>query len=519
MSSPFEAKSYLENLFSACVRGGREDLSDSQNYAVDWLYDHPYSALFAGTGFGKTIVILTLLDRLFSEGYNAKVLISAPIKVANTVWPLEPPRWRHTAWITPAVLRVEDDDPRLLSERDRMMKDLHPKLLHMGDREEAARVKVSLVKQHLTVLKERLRRKLLAHKSLIHVINHEAIDWLVNDYHERKRPWPYRILIWDESSKLRDHNSNVFNAIKEMRPYMDRVHELTATPAKQSYIYFFSQIYLLDQGQRFGRGITAFRQRYFTQNRWSHKWEIRPGGAEDMERVISDIVLPIKKSDFSDLQKPLIRIRPVQLPDPIVDKYKDLEETSILETPDEEIIEAKSAGILNGKLLQLASGAVYDNKRGVHYFHESKYDELEQLLDETQDEPVLCSYWFKPTLTRLKQRFPKAAVMDSQGKMIEPWNRKKFKLMFIHPASASHGIELQFGGHHLAVFDLFHSAELFEQLIGRLDRRGQEETVTVHLFTARKTIDNVVARRLQHLEDAQEVMYRRLQRLHRKLKR
>ena len=514
----FDAEPYLDQLFKNAVRGDREDLTESQDYAVDWLYDHPYSALFAGTGFGKTIVILTLLDRLFAEGYHAKVLIDAPIKVANTVWQPEISRWRHTAWMSSTILRVEDDDPRLIAERKRMNEELHPRLSHMTDRKEAAKTKLSLIGQHLTELKNRLRRNLLKSRSLIHVINHEATDWLVDYYVTRRKPWPYRILIWDESSKLRDHNSNVFNAIKDMRPYMDRVHELTATPAKQSYIYFFSQIYLLDQGQRFGRGITAFRQRYFTQNFYTKKWDLRPGGAEEMERVISDIVLPIRKADFRDLEEPMIRIRPIQLPDIIVKQYREFEETAILEAPDEEIIEAKSAGILNGKLLQLASGAVYDNQRGVHFFHESKFEELEQLLDETQDEPVLCSYWFKPTLARLKQRFPKAAVMDPQGKMIEQWNRRKFKLMFIHPASASHGIELQFGGHHLAVFDLFHSAELFEQLIGRLDRRGQEETVTVHLFAARRTVDNVVAKRLQHLEDAQQAMYRRLQRLHRRLK-
>lgn len=495
-----------------------EDLDEYQRYAVQWLYDHPYSALFAGTGLGKTIMIDTLLNRLFDEGYNAKVLISAPIKVANTVWTLEHLKWRHTVWMNPALLRVEDDHPKLLSARAEMGAELTLKLAGMKDRPAAAKMKQSLLGEYLTSLKNQLRLRLLQHRSRIHIINHEAIDWLVDYYVTRRLPWPYRIVIWDESSRLRDHNSNVFNAIKEVRPYMDRVHELTATPAKQSYIYFFSQIYLLDQGQRFGRGITAFRQRYFTQNQWSKKWELRPGGDEEIEKKISDIVLPLRKRDFVSTPEPIIRIRPVLLPAPLLKQYKKFEETSVLQTPEDEIIEAKSAGILNGKLLQLASGAVYDNNRGVHFFHESKFEELEELLEETQDEPVLCSYWFQPTLARLKARFPKAAVMDPQGKMVDKWNRRNFKLMFIHPASASHGIELQFGGHILVVFDLFHSAELFEQLIGRLDRRGQEEDVIVHLLSAQGTVDGVTAKKLQHLEDAQNAMYRRLQRLHRKLK-
>lgn len=507
----------LDAVFSRVIHD-ETDLDEYQRYAVQWLYEHPYSALFAGTGLGKTIIIYTLLDRLFSEGFNAKVLIDAPIKVANTVWPNEYQKWRHTVWMDPTILRVENDHPKLLSERARLTEELKPKLAHLTDREAAARMKASLIGQHLTTVKNELWLRLLKHRSLIHVINHEATDKLVDYYVTRRKKWPYRIVIWDESSKLRDHNSNVFNAIKAMRPYMDRVHELTATPAKQSYIYFFSQMYLLDQGQRFGRGITAFRQRYFTQSPYTKKWELRPGGDEEIEKKISDIVLPLRKRDFVSTPEPIIRIRPVLLPAPTLKQYQEFEATSVLETPTEEIIEAKSAGILNGKLLQLASGAVYDNKRGVHFFHEEKYAELEELLDETQDEPVLCSYWFKPTLARLKQRFPKAAVMDPQGKMVDKWNRRNFKLMFIHPASASHGIELQFGGHHLVVFDLFHSAELFEQLIGRLDRRGQEEDVIVHLLAARGTVDGVTAKKLQHLEDAQNAMYRRLQRLHRRLR-
>ncbi len=507
----------LEQVFRHVVRD-KDDLHDYQKYAVNWLYENPYSALYAGTGLGKTIIVLTLLDRLLMEGFNAKILIAAPIRVVNTVWGNEIARWRHTAWLSSTILRVEDDNPRLIAEKNRLMADLKPKLAHMINRQEAAKVKQSLIGEALTDLKNRLRRRLLKSRSLIHLINHESIDWLVDYYVTQRKPWPYRILVWDESSKLRDHNSNVFNAIKEMRPYMDRVYELTATPSKQSYRYFFSQIYLLDRGERFGRGVTAFNDRYFTQNKYSRAWTIRPGGAEEIERKIADIVLVMRKDDYSDLQKPTINIRPVFLSDQVKNKYRDFEATAILETPEEGIIEAQSAGILNNKLLQLASGAVYDSVRDVHFFHEAKFDELEQLLDETLDEPVLCSYWFKSTLARLKKRFPKAAVMDNQGKMVIPWNKQKFKLMLIHPASAAHGIELQHGGHHLAVFDLFHSAELFEQLIGRLDRQGQVEPVTVHLLSAMGTVDNTVARKLRVLEDAQTAMYRRLQRLHRKLR-
>lgn len=514
----FDAELYLDQLFAHAIRGA-EDLHDYQEYAVDWLYDHPYSALFAGTGLGKTIMLLTLLDRVYSEGYTAKTLIAAPIKVANTVWRQEASRWEHTAWLSSSLLRIENDDPRIVAEKKRIDRKLTPELKEIADRKEAAKIKVSLVQQHLTAMKERLRKNMLRSRSHIHVANHEMIDWLVDYYVARRKPWPYRILVWDEASKLRDHMSNVFTAIKDMRPYMDRVHLLTATPAKQSYIYFFSQIYMLDRGKRFGREITHFRNRYFSQNIYSKKYTLRPGAAEEMERLMSDIVLPMSKEDYSDLQKPIIRIRPVRLKDNTKEKYKSFEQTAILLTPTEEVIEAKSAAILNGKLLQLATGAVYDQNRGVHYYHEEKFDELEQLLDETLDEPVIATYWFKPTLERLKKRFPKAQVMDKAGRMIERWQKKPPKLMLLHPASSAHGVDgLQHVCHQMAIVDLFHSSELFGQIVDRINRQGQNHPVTVHLLAARGTVDGIVAKRLQIMEDAQDAMYRRLQRLHRKLR-
>jgi hypothetical protein len=213
-----------------------------------------------------------------------------------------------------------------------------------------------------------------------------------------------------------------------------------------------------------------------------------------------------------------VRIRPIEMPKKIVDAYANFEANAVLEAGDT-IIDAVNAGVLNGKLLQLASGAVYDNEKGVHFFHESKFDELEELLQETQDQPVLCTYWFKSTLARLKKRFPKAEIMDKAGKNVFKWAKKPPKLMIAHPQSTAHGVDgLQEYCNTLAVFDLFHSAELFEQLIYRIARPGQKEPVTVHLFSAQRTVDSLVGKKLQAMEDAQVAMYRRLMRLHAKLR-
>jgi SNF2 family DNA or RNA helicase len=196
--------------------------------------------------------------------------------------------------------------------------------------------------------------------------------------------------------------------------------------------------------------------------------------------------------------------------------YRRFERELVLELPNE-TIDAINGAVLCGKLLQFASGVVYDGNRIAHPIHDEKLLELQSLVEETLDEPVLVAYWFKSTLRRLKELFPRAAVMDREGKQVEPWNKRKYKMMLVHPQSVGHGLNLQYGGHHIAVVDMFYSLELFTQLIGRLDRPGQTKTVQIHLLAARGTIDETVAMNLEHLRRAEDEMFRRLQELRRGL--
>ena len=469
----WRAKQYLTELFRYAVREPA-DLTVDQREAVEFMYRNPASALFLDTGYGKTVISLTMLNRLIvDDGYTGKVLIVAPIRVATRVWPREPRLWTHLAWMQMTILRVEDDDPRL------------PR---------AAR----------TAEKERLRRELLDSPDQIHVINQEAVGWLVERCAER-RCWPYRVVIFDESSRLRDHNSVVFKALKRVRPHIRRFHELTATPASQTYLHLFSQIWLLDKGDRFGNGVTAFRERYFTYNHYARTWTIRDGAAEEIERLIADICL-VRKVKHDNR---IIR-RNVELSDYLISRYTDFERECVYELSEDEWIDGVNAAVLCNKLLQYASGFVYDGDGVAHTVHDEKIEELRSLVDETLDQPILVAYWFKESLARIKAAFPQAAVMDRSGRIEESWNRGEHKMLLLHPQAAGHGLNLQHGGHHIVVYDLWYSLELFTQLIGRLDRPGQTRQVMVHMLCASGTIDELVADNLLRLGKTEDAFFRRL---------
>lgn len=476
-TAPAKRYGVIQRLFRDCVRS-RDDLTADQQEAVEFLYNNPASALYLDVGFGKTAITLTALHRLICDDhYTGKILIIAPIRVATRVWPQEPRLWTHLCWMRMTVLRVEDDDPRLL--------------------ELPARLR--------TQEKHRLRRELLDSPEQIHVIDYHAVDWLVEEC-AKKRKWPYQVVVFDESSRLRDHNSVVFKALKRVRPYIKRFHELTATPASQTYLHLFSQVWLLDKGDRFGNGVTAFRERYFTYNPWTKSWKIREGAAQEIERLIADICMVRRREKGFR-----VVTRSIRLPANIMAGYEDFERECVLELADE-AIDGVNAAVLCSKLLQYASGFVYGQDGAARLIHDEKIEELRSLVEETLDEPVLCAYWFRESLDRIRAAFPDAAVMDRAGKVVESWNRREHKLLLVHPMSAGHGLNMQQGGRHLVCFDLWYSLELFLQSVGRLDRPGQTGEVIVHLLSAEGTIDELVAANLQRLRNAEDAMFERLRR-------
>ncbi len=282
----FDSQSYFDEVFAGCIYA-EKDLFEDQLDAIEWAWKRPKSALFLDVGKGKTVISGTIIDRLITRGFHGKILIVAPIRVANRVWMKEFKSWRHLAYMNPVMLRIDDDDPRL------------------GNTKGSIR----------TSIKNHFRRKALDSPNQIHIINQEAFPWLVDELFMRER-WPYQVVIFDEASRARDHNSEIFKAFKRVLSKIKRLHLLTASPASQTYMHLFSQMYLLDEGKRLGTHITPFRKRYFDQNTYNHTYTIQPGAAEDIEEKIADICL-VQRRDRNFIVRP----RNIDLPRDIMQRF------------------------------------------------------------------------------------------------------------------------------------------------------------------------------------------------------
>jgi SNF2 family DNA or RNA helicase len=459
------------------------DLHGYQATAAGFLYDHPSSALFVDLGLGKTVITLTLLARLKREGWRGRALVIAPLRVANQVWHTEIAAWAHTKHLT---------------------------------------------YRHLTgPAKERLDA-LKKGRVDVSIINVEQVQWLVQQFVEARssnkkpvliKPWPFDVIIIDELSKLKDHSTGRFAALKMILPAVKRLHGLTATPAAEGYMGLFAQTYLLDRGERFGKHITHFREAYFDHNHYAKSYKLKPGAAERIEAKLADICLVMKASDYLPRQEPLVIDRVVTLTADQMKRYRDFERDFILELPDGTEIEAETAANLASKLLQMASGSVYDESKVAHPFHSHKTEELAELVEEAQGAPIIVAYWFQSSLARLQKAFPKAQTIDKKGKVIEAWNAKKVKMLLLHPQSAAFGLNLQAGGHIMAFFDMPWSLEMYLQTIGRIDRQGQTDVPRIYHLVAKGTDDELVAGRLREKQSVQEAFLARIKQLRKEMRR
>lgn len=473
----------------AAVERGRDAMHGYQSdLAVPFMREHPMSLICLDLGLGKTVSSLTVIADLIAENIGEKILVIAPLRVATDTWPSEIGTWQHLAWMNHCLIR---DDGR------------------------------------------RSKEECVCDPASIHIINREQVEWLVYFW---KDLWPYRTVIIDESSSFKDHNSKRFKALAKVRRtpgLIRRMHLLTATPAAETYEHLWAQVYLLDLGERFGKGITRYRDTYFNYNKYSMKYKLREGQEEVILGLIADITLVMKSKDYLPRTEPTVIQRKVRLSQKQLDLVKALERDFLMTLPDGTELEAKTAAMLAGMLLQMASGSVYETKlegdwetedlkkvKKVHHLHNHKIDTLKEMYEEaqTQGEPLLVAYFFQSSLAMLKKAFPKATVMDKEGKCIKPWNAGKIPLLFIHPMSAGHGLNLQHGGHILIFFDLIYSLEYYLQTIGRLDRQGQKNPVIVEMLVAEGTRDELVAECLRNKQDAQEKMFTTLKRMIKKLR-
>ena len=418
-----------------------------QAYAIQWILDHPFCGLFLEMGLGKTVITLSAIKRLIDAGEVHKVLVVAPLRVAETVWPEEMQKWEHlTGLRCSRVLGDEDHRKAALKDRD----------------------------------------------ADVYVVNRENVYWLTE---RLKKDWFFDMLVLDELSSFKSAKSIRFRCLKKLRGTFARIVGLTGTPAPNGLIDLWSQMYLLDGGQRLGRSLGGYRERYFYAGRRNgnivYEWVPRPESFAAIYSKLSDICMSMQSQDYLDLPD-VQYIRRTCRVEGIGRLIYDKMERDLLVDVEPYKITAASAAVLAGKLMQMANGAVYTEDGKWQEIHRGKLNQLEDIIETAgEDQPILVYYAYQHDLGRLQKAFPGAHVLKS-AEDVTAWNEGRYKLMLAHPDSAGHGLNLQRGGHIIVWFGLTWSLEKFQQANARLHRQGQVVPVQIYLLVAEDTIDEQV---------------------------
>lgn len=528
---PFSLRSYFQERYADVLRG-RDALHDYQeDIGVPFLRRNPLSALFVDLGLGKSVIVLTMIADLLLEGEWGPWLVVGPKRVIRSTWPTEIREWKHLAHISYAspfdkqYKKELTDAARPVAKFYRSMAELneptldlpaeHMRLVAYWElaekkiREKATEARMAQARKSIVGAFER-------NPAIIHLVNREVLEHLVMAWGVKR--FPYRLIVLDESQSFKNHKSGRFKALKAVRKKIVRMHHLTATPAAESYLDLFAPTWLLDGGARFGSFITHFRKKYFQLGYDGWTWKIKEGAQEAIAEKLSNICLTMKAEDYYPMEEPLYIKRPVRLSREEMKRYNDLAEDFVLTLPDGDELTVDGAGILQQKLIQMASGSVYDDKKRTIHLHDAKIEALKEVIEEANGTPVLVAYWYKSSLAKLKHHFPKATVMTDDPKIVQKWNRKLLPTLFIHPASGGAGLNLQHGSHILVIFDMFYSNELYTQLVGRLARQGQTNIVKVMHLIAMNTVDEDVLDAIDLKEEGQERLYRALRDIRNRLR-
>jgi len=351
---------------------------------------------------------------------------------------------------------------------------------------------------------EKQRREALQKKAFLYIINRENVQWLVE--HHR---WDFDTLVIDELSSFKSPKAQRFKALRKVRPLVRRVVGLTGTPAPNTLIDLWPQIYLLDMGQRLGRFITHYRERFFTPDKRNreivYSYKLREGAEQRIYDLIGDICISMKAADHLKMPELISNRVEVQLSPKEQKQYDTLKKDMVLTLNDGEV-DAMNAASLSGKLLQLANGAVYSADGKALPIHSRKLDALEDLVEAANGKPVLVAYWYKHDLSRIQERFPESRVIDTP-KDISDWNAGKIAIGLLHPASGGHGLNLQDGGSTIVWYGMTWSLELYQQLNARLWRQGQKNsTVIIHHIITAGTHDEDVLRALERKDMGQAAL-------------
>lgn len=431
-----------------------------QSYAIEYIKNHPVSAVLLDMGLGKTVISLTAIaDLLFDSFLAHRILVIAPLRVARDTWPAELKKWSHLKHLSFAVAVGPPAD----------------------------------------------RKAALMSNSDITIINRENVQWLIDD---SGMPFHFDTVVIDELSSFKNPQSKRFKSLSKVRPKIKRIIGLTGTPSSNGLMDLWAEFRLLDMGQRLGRFITQYRNNYFIPDKRNgqiiYSYKPLPYAEEAIYKQISDITISMKSTDCLQMPELVSSQYEVQLSEDERERYEQLKAEFVLNISNEEITAANAAS-LTGKLVQLANGAIYTDSGDIMEFHNSKLDALEDLIEAANEKPVLVAYWFKHDLQRIKKRFTVRELKS--GKDIEDWNSGKIPVAVIHPASAGHGLNLQSGGSTLIWFGLTWSLELYQQTNARLYRQGQRsETVIIQHIIAKNTIDEQIIKALKKKDNTQSAL-------------
>lgn len=460
-----------------------------QKVMIDFLLDNARCGLWAGMGLGKTASVLTALDILFWLGERKPpVLIIAPLRVAETTWPDEVAKWDHLK---------------------------------------------NMVIQPIIGNAQKRKAALKNSRAHIFTINYENIPWLVKLL---GRKWPFRIVVGDEATKLKSYRSKQGGVRTRMLStvawsQVDVFWELTGTPSPNGYADLWGQIYFLDGGARLGRSYAAYKTRWFNEDREHFRLDIRPGASEEIENKLKDICVSLNAADYFDLKDPIPVPRYITLPPKARARYDEMEEEMFTELENyfkhrhdgkSEVarnfeVEAVNAAARTMKCLQLANGAAYveeDNKEWVE-IHDQKIQALDEIIEEAAGMPVLVAYHFKSDLARLKKAFPQGRQLDKKPQTIKDWNKGRIPILFAHPASAGHGLNLQDGGNIIAFFGHDWNLENYLQIIERIGpvrqmQSGYNRPVFIYHIIAKDTAEELVMARLEGKKSVQEILMQAL---------
>jgi len=437
---------------------------DYQLQIMDWIYTTNRCAVWASMGSGKTVTTLTALDNLSLIEDVYPVLVLAPLRVARSTWPDEVKKWPHLKHLRVSVITGS-----------------------------AAQ-----------------RKAALDAPADIYTMNFDNLVWLTQTVGDR---WPFKTVVADEftrlkSFRLRQGSKRARALGLHAHTSVTRFIGLTGTPAANGVKDLWGQTWFLDRGQRLGKTFSAFEERWFRKGWDGYSIDPLPHAQTEIENLLRDICLTV---DGLPVDEPVLNQLYVDLPPKARSLYDDMEREMFAEIG-EEGVEAVNAAVRTSKCLQIANGAAYvDDAGNWEPVHDAKLEALDSIIEEANGASVLVAYNFKSDLSRLRKRYPKARVLDADPKTITEWNEGKIPILLAHPASAGHGLSLQYGGNIIAFFGLNWSLESHMQIIERIGpmrqkQAGFDRPVFVHYIMARNTVDDMVFERLQSKKTVQEIL-------------